>query len=133
MKTKTSLGELTLLSILVVVALTRAVVAQDEPAHSTPIWLGTEVSISPDPGGEGLWHCEALLKDLTKDEVLSAPSIVFAAGEAASVQSGLPEEMLWELEVEVGSEGQKARWSSEVTAGDQVLSLSTGAIRLAGE
>ena len=65
--------------------------------------------------------------------VLSAPTIVFAAGKEASVQSSLSSGMLWELEVEVSSDGGEASWSSIVTMGDQVMSVSTGSVRLAAE
>lgn len=107
--------------------------AQDEPAHSMPVWFGTEVSIAPDRDGAGIWKCQATLEDLTSGEVLSAPAIVFAAGEEASVQSGLPSEMVWELRVEVADDASEAKWLSRITLGDQVLSVSSGDIRLSGE
>ena len=108
------------------------VAAQDDPAISTPIWFGTEISIAPDGDAAGLWRCEALLRDLGSGEVLSAPTLVFAEGEKASVQSGLPSEMLWELEVEASAEGEGVVWSSKVTMGEQVLSVSTGSVRSTG-
>lgn len=117
--------------ILLVLTILGAATAQVKPALSTPIWFATEVSIEPDEDADGLWHCEALLTDLGSNEALSAPTIVFAAGEKASVQSGLPSEMLWELGVEVSDDGANASWSSKMTLGDQVLSVSTGSVRLA--
>lgn len=104
--------------------------AQDRSAISAPIWFATEVSIAPDGDAAGLWRCEALLSDLGSGEVLSAPTIVFAEGESASVQSGLPSEMLWELEVEASAGGESVAWSSRVTMGEQVLSMSTGSVQL---
>lgn len=103
--------------------------AQDESAISVPIWFATEVSIGPDGDAAGLWRCKALLRDLGSGEVLSAPTIVFAEGESASVQSGLPSEMLWELEVEASAGGENVVWSSRVTMGEQVLSVSTGSVQ----
>ena len=97
-----------------------------------PIWFATEVSIAPDEAA-GVWRCEARLTDLDSQEVLSAPTIVFAAGEKASVSSGLPSEMLWELEVEVSKDGHRATWTSRVSTGDQILGLSEGDVRLGGE
>lgn len=107
--------------------------AQDEPVHSLPVWFGTEISIAPDPEGAGLWKCRATLEDLSSGEVLSAPEIVFAAGEEAGVQSGLSSEMVWELRVEVADDANEAKWSSSVTMGDQVLSASAGTLRLQAE
>lgn len=104
--------------------------AQDEPAHSMPVWFATDVSIAPDPDAAGIWNCQATLEDLSSGEVLSAPSIVFAAGEEASVQSGLSSEMVWELRVKVAADGSEARWVSKVTMGDQVLTASTGSFQL---
>ena len=124
---------MTLVLALLIVASVGAAVAQDEPAHSVAVWFGTEISIAPDPDGEGLWNCRALLRDLASGEVLSAPTIVFADGEKASVQSGLPLDMVWELEVEVSGDADEATWSSRVTMGDQVLSVGTGSIRFAAE
>jgi len=49
------------------------------------------------------------------------------------VQSGLTSEMVWELHVEVADEGSAAKWSAKVTIGDQVLSVSTGALQLVTE
>lgn len=60
-----------------------------------------------------------------------APSIVFAGGEEASVQSGLTSEMAWDLRVEVAADASEAKWSSRATLGEQMLSLSTGSVRLA--
>ena len=105
--------------------------AQEDPALAVPIWFGTEVEIAADPEGAGLWKCQAQLTDLGSGEVLSAPTIVFAAGEEASVQSGLPAAMMWELRVEVSADGGVARWSSRVTTGGQVLSLSSGTVHSA--
>lgn len=105
-------------------------IAKEGSAISAPIWFATEVSIAPDGDAAGLWRCEALLRDLGSGEVLSAPTIVFAEGESASVQSGLPSEMLWELEVEASAGGESVVWSSRVTMGEQVLSMSTGSVQL---
>lgn len=122
-----------LMLILLGLVVLGGAIAEDDPAISAPIWFGTEISIVPDEDAAGLWRCEALLKDLVGEAVLSAPTIVFATGEKASVQSGLPSGMLWELEVEVSDNGGKASWSSKITLGDQVLSVSTGSVRLAAE
>lgn len=118
---------------LVVLVFAGAGEAQEEPAHSAPIWFGTEVSVSPDADGDGIWNCQATLEDLASGEVLSAPTIAFAAGEEASVQSGLSSDMIWELRVEVAADGSQAQWSSEVTLGEQVLSVSSGKVRFAAE
>ena len=39
--------------------------------------------------------------------------------------------VIWELRVEVSADGGVARWSSRVTAGGQVLSLSSGTVHSA--
>jgi len=133
MKRQFGIWRMIFLLALLVVANVGAGAAQDDPAHSVPVWFGMEIFIAPDPDGEGLWNCEAVLKDLASGEALSAPSIVFAAGEKASVQSGLASDMIWELEVEVSGNADEATWSSRVTMGDQVLSVGTGSIRFAAE
>ena len=104
-------------------------VQAEEAGLSVPVWFATELSIAPDEA-EGIWRCEALLKDLGSQEVLSAPTVVFAAGESATVTSGLTSEMLWELDVEVSSDGRQAKWTSRISIGDQILSLSEGNVRL---
>ncbi len=107
--------------------------AQEGEILAGPIWFGTEISIAPDPDAAELWRCQAELRDLLGEEVLSAPTIVFAAGERASVKSGLPSAMLWELEVEVGDKGGEAMWVSRVTLDGQVVSIAKGSVVLQSE
>ena len=47
--------------------------------------------------------------------------------------SGLSSEMIWELRVEVAADASEAKWSSRVTMGDQVMSISKGVVRLTAE
>lgn len=117
--------------VLVVWAGYRSVEAQQDPALSVPVWFGIEMAIAPDGDAGELWRCGAFLRDLVSGEVLAAPTIVFAGGEKASVQSGLQSEMLWVFEVEVSGDGGEATWSSKVSMGDQLLSISTGSVQLA--
>jgi len=47
--------------------------------------------------------------------------------------SGLSSEMIWELRVEVTADASEPKWSSGVTMGDQVMSISKGVVRLTAE
>ncbi len=133
MKRKAGVPSLFALSTLVILGWAGQLAAEEDPSQLPTIWFGTEVSIAPDPDGQGIWNCEARLRDLGSGELLSAPRIVFAAGEEASVQSGLSPETVWELRVEVTDDGSEVKLSSRVTSGDQVLSDTTGRVNLTAE
>ena len=92
--------------------------------------LGTEIVVEPDPSGDDLYLCRMVLRDLDSDEVLSAPTVRFRAGEPASVSSQLPSGAVFELEVEVDAAGETGRWSSEVRLDQRVVSRQSGSLRL---
>jgi len=59
MKQKQKVWMAGILLVLLIVAWIGESRAQDSPAHSTPIWFGTEVSIAPDPDAAGMVRLSA--------------------------------------------------------------------------
>ena len=105
--------------------------ATDEAAQPVSVSYSTELEVRPDGSAEGIWFCRFLLRDLTTDEVLLVPSIVFPEGESAQVMSSLPDGTEFELEVRVEEGGKTASWTTEVRHEGRLLSAQKGSVQLA--
>lgn len=118
--------------ILSTIGVWNVVQAEDHVSvMAVPIWFGTEMSLEPDTETGGAWRCRVILTDLGSEEVLSVPTIRFAAGEEAAVTSEIRPGMLFEFKVKVDREGRSATWISQIRQEDQVLSSGSGAVELA--
>jgi hypothetical protein len=70
----------------------RSAFASDDESSAVicPSRIGVEASIAPVEGQVGVFRLRATTKDLTSDEPLPSPQILFRQGEGGSAQSSLP-------------------------------------------